>query len=44
MFIIIMDFIEIHWDQFVKHCKNHGIDNEEEIEKALDDLKFKHRR
>ena len=43
MIAIILSFVSNNWDAFVIHCKSHGIDNVEEIEKELEALEDQRR-
>ena len=38
MINVILEFIEIHWEAFVKHCLDGGIP-ENEIEKEIETIK-----
>ena len=38
MINVILDFIEQNWEDFVAHCKHHGITDVDEIEDELQKL------
>lgn len=41
MITVILDFIFLNWAAFLQYCADHGILDEEEIERELEKLKKK---